>query len=840
MALRAETFANDAPMQNATPEQRQKALTPYSVATHNCVIELLQPKGQNPYAIFIVKESEAITYSYERNTDDPRIAHTLNVKLDEYGNVLESATVVYPRLQPNAALPLETQQAQNQTHIIYTRNRFTNDIDTSDAYRLRLPSETATYELKGVTKSGTLYEVSNFTDILDSAVEVEYQQIDTNPIPGNPQKRLIEHACTLYRSNNLLSALPLHGLESLALPFESYQLAYTPHLLTAIYADKADASLMLEGKFTPFNGDGNWWIRSGTTQFIEASESTLNAQNRFYMPVSYIDPFGAITKVRYYRDYFLFIEETEDALGNIQKVAEFNFRTLSPKRMQDINGNFSEVIVDELGMVKALAVFGKGNEADDLTGLNEFASDTENAQINDFFQAPTSTELATLGKSLLQHATARFVYDFEAYKTSSKPVVVAAIAREEHYQKNHDSPVQLSFEYSNGLGQVVMQKSQAEPGLAKQAVVNADGAYQLTEINTATLDPKQLRWIGNGRTILNNKGNAVKQYEPYFSVTHHYEDLKELVETGVTPLMYYDAAGRLIKTELPNGTLSRTEFDAWQQALYDPNDTILESEWYRKRSNRLMDDELIAAGKDPAKEQQAANQAAKHANTPAIQHLDTLGRPVLSVEHNKHPQVNVDEFYLTRVHLDIEGILRQVVDARGNTVMRYQHDMLGNKIYQNSMDAGQRWLLINSLGMPLRTWDERNHEFQYFYDSLHRPTQSKVMGGDGDTPLNHIVERVFYGENEPNAEQKNLRGQVVKLYDTGGVIETPEYDFKGQPLSTTRKLFKDYKSVANWIDANLVNDLEADIYTFSTETDALGRITRQTGAGRQHNNPGLQ
>ncbi len=56
----------------------------------------------------------------------------------------------------------------------------------------------------------------------------------------------------------------------------------------------------------------------------------------------------------------------------------------------------------------------------------------------------------------------------------------------------------------------------------------------------------------------------------------------------------------------------------------------------------------------------------------------------------------------------------------------------------------------------------------------------------------------------------------------------PEYNFKGQPVFTTRKLYKDYKSVANWIDANLVPDLENDDFTFTTETDALGRITRQT------------
>lgn len=828
MSLRAEVFAHDALALNPTSEQRRKAVTPYSVATHNCVIELIQPKGNNPYAIFIVKESEAITYSYERNSEDPRTAHSLNIKLDEYGNILESASVVYPRRQVDTTLPAPAQQAQSQTLITYTRNRFTNDIVTTETYRLRLPSTTETYELKGIAKSGALYGIKDFETILDTATTLEYQQLDTNPASGTPHKRLIEQVSTLYRANNLTSALPLHKLESLALPFESYQLAYTPNLLTGIYGGKVDAPLMLEGQFTQFGGDENWWIRSGTIHYIDATENALDAQNRFYVPVSYIDPFGAQSKVRYYSDYFLFIEEIEDAVGNTQKVEQFNFRTLSPRRMQDANGNFSEVLVDELGLVKALAVFGKGNEADDLEGLSESASDEETTQIENFFQAPASDVLVAQGKDLLQHATARFVYDLNTYRNSGKPVAVASILREEHFQKNHNSPIQLSFEYSNGLGQVVMKKAQAEPGKAKQVTVQADGTYTVAEVDTSALIPKQLRWIGNGRTVLNNKGNSVKQYEPYFSVTHQFEDVKELVESGVTPLFYYDAPGRLIKTDLPDGTFSRTEFDSWKQIIHDQNDTVLESEWYRKRSGHLIDAELLAEGKDPDKEKSAAEQAAKHAHTPLTQHFDSLGRPILSVEHNRSISNGADEFYHTSVSLDIEGNLRKVTDARSNVVMQYKYDMLGNKVYQKSMDAGQRWLLINVLGKPLRTWGERDHEFQYYYDLLHRPTYSKVRGGDGGLMLNHIFERIFYGEDEPDPQLKNLRGQVVKHFDTGGVIETPEYDFKGQPKATTRKLFKDYKGVANWLDANLATDLETDSFTFATETDALGRITKQT------------
>lgn len=836
MALRSEVFALDAAKLGSTPEVRKKELTPFSVSTYNCEIELLQPKGKNRHAVFIVKESEAITYSYERNPEDPRIAHNLNIKLDEYGNVLESASVVYPRKSIDASLPIETQQEQSKTVILYTQNQFTNDVFAENTHCLRLPSEVKTFELKGVQKSNLFYSIADFKDILSDAKSdtALYHELDKAISQDKAQKRVIEHVRSIYYRNDLTGALPLHQLESLAFPFESYQLAYTPELIEDIFDTKVNTDLLMEGKFMNSEGDDDWWVRSGTTHFIEPGEYQEHAKDRFYCPVFYEDPYGAITKVKYYGNYFLFVEETEEALGNKTGVAAFNFRTLTPKRMQDMNGNYSEAISDELGLVKAVALLGKGDEADDLLGLTEITDEAEEELIKHFFQAPTSIELTSIGKNLLKHATSRFVYDFETYSQLKQPAVVAAITREQHHQKNADSPVQLGFEYSNGIGEVIMKKLQAAPGKAKQVIIETDNQISINEIDTSLSLPEELRWIGNGRTINNNKGNAVKQYEPYFSVSWRYEDHKELVETGVTPLMYYDALGRLTQTENPDGTFSKMEFDSWKQTIYDANDTVLESSWYQNRIHRLIDTSLIETGKDPDKEKQAAIQAAKHANTPNVLHVDTLGRPVLSIDHNKDIR-GEDVFYHTQTLLDTEGNLRAVTDARGNTVMRYKYDMLGNSVYQNSMDAGQRWLLTNILSSPLRTWDERNHEFRYFYDILQRPTHSQVIGGDGPTPLNHIFDRVIYGEslltenrsNEEALQSRNVLGQVIQHYDTGGLMDTPNFDFKGQPLFTTRRLFKKYKEVANWIDTNLINDLEEPEFTFTTETDALGRISQQ-------------
>ncbi|MBP9881834.1 MAG: hypothetical protein KBF32_00435 [Chitinophagales bacterium] len=870
MALRSETFAKDAIKYGNTPAAIQKELTPISVATHNCLIELLQPKGNNKHAIFVVKESEAIAYSYERNSEDPRITHSLNIKLDEYGNVLESASVVYPRIEAKilqvSLLPEETKEEQRKTIIIFTKNQFTNDVIDDDIHRLRLPSEIKTYQLKGVAKADTYYSTTDFTDILSDAKSdtAFYHELNKALVGSKAQKRLIEHIRSTYYRNLLTGALPLHNLESLALPFESYQLAYTPELVTYIFGAKVNAALLTEGKFTNSEGDSNWWVRSGTTQFKAIAENQSDAQDRFYAPISYTDPYGAITKVKYYSNYFLFIKETEDVLGNRSSVDLFNFRTLSPKRMKDINGNLSEAISDELGLIKAVAVMGKGNEADEHTGITEITDAAELTLVTNYFSAPDSVQLTNIGKQLLNHATARFVYELDEYNKIEEankqhvengepekvkplpPAVIASITRETHFRMPNgipnpvESKVQIAFEYSNGIGEVVMKKVQAEPGLAKELVVNPGSTITINEINTATAVPKQLRWIGNGRTIKSNKGNVVKQYEPYFSVCWHFEDYKELVEAGVTPVMFYDAVGRLIKTKMPDDTFSKVEFDSWRQMIYDANDTVKDSDWYTKR--------IGLPANDP--EREAAVKAAAHYNTASQLHFDTLGRPVLQVENNGKDSLNVDILFKTKIELDAEGNLLKVTDARelpennnkGNPVMQYKYDMLGNLVYQSSKDAGQRWLLNNILSKPLRTWDERKHEFQYLYDIAQRPTHSKVLGGDGPAPLDNIFDRVMYGEslltgirtdanrfNEAALQTRNILGQVIQHYDTAGIVDTPNYDFKGQPLTTTRKLFKKYKEVANWIDSNLVNDLEPGTgFTFATQTDALGRITQQT------------
>src|SRR5262249_40041926 len=131
-------------------------------------------------------------------------------------------------------------------------------------------------------------------------------------------------------------------------------------------------------------------------------------------------------------------------------------------------------------------------------------------------------------------------------------------------------------------------------------------------------------------------------------------------------------------------------------------------------------------------EQSAAQKTGSYADTPAIAHMDSLGRTFLTVAHNRVPRRGalVDEFYRTAVVYGIEGNQRDVIDAMDRVVMLYDYNMLGSRIRSMSMDGGQRWMLGDVAGQPMRAWDGRGHEFRTEYDQLHRPVRQFVRGTD--------------------------------------------------------------------------------------------------------------
>ena len=879
LVLRQEIFALDAPEVGATEAERQRQMTPYSVATHSCHIQLVQPRGPNPHAVFLVTESEAVTFDYERSPDDPRIAHSLNLEIDEIGNVLEAASVVYGRDPAQAAAAFDAisdavtdfsgfdeqqrlqaafanalsraEATQTRTYMTVSRNAFTNDIDTPTAWRTRALAETEQFEITGLFPAGVLFTVDELRGALSDAFSTEIPY-DAQPA-GGVERRRIEHQRKLYYDEGLIGPLPLGQIASHGLAFQGQSCAFTPALLTALYGARiADPeTIMPEGRYLHSEGDANWWIPTGTARYLDPDESIVDVRARFFTTRGHIDPFGSETTVSYHQDYFLFLEQIADAVGNTTRAEAFDFRLLTPVLLRDPNDNLTAIVLDELGLVKAQAILGKDLDqdgmaelemSDDLDGI-EADGIAETGTVAAFLASEDSVLLDGLARQLLQHATTRFVYDLDAWRARREPAVAVTIVREEHHRANPAARLLLTYEHTDGSGAVAMTKVQAEPGPARSVTVNPDNTFSFVDVDTAAMAPPRLRWVGNGRLVLNNKGNPVKQYEPYFSVTPRYETQPELVESGVTAVFTYDPPGRLIRTDFPDGTHTRTDFDAWSSTSYDPNDAVLESDWHANRIGNLIDEELLEQGRDPQREHAAAAGAAAHADTPGTVLLDALGRGVLALDHNGFDILDRGLLFPTTIVLDVEGNTREVIDARGNTVMSFGYDMSGRRLTEAGMDAGQRWALANVMGNPLRRWDERGHVLSFSYDALQRPLTEHVAGGDGPAPLDNVVMRSFYGENQPSDRLLNLRGKLHRRWDTGGGEEWTAYDGKGNLLEASRRFAADYRTLVDW-SGDLETPLETEAHVTRHAYDAINRPITTTApdgslTARRYNEAGL-
>ncbi|MGH8572525.1 MAG: SpvB/TcaC N-terminal domain-containing protein, partial [Gammaproteobacteria bacterium] len=447
---------------------------------------------------------------------------------------------------------------QSQIFITYTENGVTNPINDiaaqPDDYRTPLPSESRTYELTGPTLPAgqSRFTLAEMLTAGTGAAPIAYEQSPTSAVL---QKRLIEHMRTLYRPDDLgaaqndpLALLPLGTVEPLALPGESYKLAFTPGLLSGVYGGRVtDPMLEAEGRYVHSEGDANWWIPSGRIFFSPGSADTpapelAHARQRFFLPHRYRDPFHtdqlSTETVVTYDDHRLLVLETLDALGNTVR-AQNDYRVLAPRLMADPNGNRSEVAFDALGMVVATAVKGKlGQNLGDL--LEDFDLDPPLAVLQAFVADPQGQAASLLGK-----ATTRIVYDLDRYPRSGQPPFAVTLARETHFADPGGAltKIQISFSYSDGFGREIQKKIQAERGDAPQRgpdVTLPGGDVQPGAlVRDANGKPVQAdtmqRWVGSGRTVFNNKGKPVRQYEPFFSSTHLYEEEREMTDTGVSP-----------------------------------------------------------------------------------------------------------------------------------------------------------------------------------------------------------------------------------------------------------------------------------------------------------------
>lgn len=810
--LHTEVFANDGGADSANP---------YAVTDANFAMDVVQPaQGRHP-AVVMVLPGESVSWQYERDVVDPRVTHSIPLAVDKYGTVLAAATVGYPRrgeavlpmLSSDEAAAIRAAQA-NMTVTVATTEVTHVDTDPS-MLRLAVPIRSSTYEVTGLAAPSftglsvltnqppdrvALLSKSAIEPVLALAGTTNDLAYHETPTSGHLQRRLLERTEHTYYNDALSGALTLGAVGTRAIPYETRMAAFTPAMLDTIFTsdevgDTASASnelLATRGGYV--YADGLWWARSGRMVF--------DAEH-FYLPTEAHDPFGNVATVEYDETHHLFATKTTDPVGNIVEAA-YDTRLLAPHTITDPNGNRTHVRFDTLGRVVEVYVIGK---------IGESVGDV----------LPTAVGEGVWGQ--------RIEYFESSWMDDTVPVHARVRVRE--IAAYADSRCQESVVYSDGFGRELVTKMRCESASGSTAA----------------------RWIGTGRTVYNNKGKPVKKYEPYFCASGDYDpEGEDLHDHGVTPVLHYDPLGRVVRTDLPDGTFTHVEFDAWCETNWDANDNVTGSRWATDRTGT----HVTAADAD------ALAKAASHASTPTITHADALGRPVAMVAL---PTSATDATrYVTRVELDVQGQQRKVVDALGRLVQWSGFDMLGRALWTRAMDAAGtqpaadvadtalHGLLTDAttpmkvtrsigdtLGKPLVKWTERGARFVDEYDVARRLTKVTVTTPTESGPATAVTEYLLYGESlgDTTAREKNLRGCVWRVYDGAGLAESTAHDYRGQLIESSRRLLKAHKGTVDWSEVAAAatdtareaaeNDvLLGERFVTQTAFDALGRPVEHT------------
>ncbi|WP_299518806.1 SpvB/TcaC N-terminal domain-containing protein [uncultured Serinicoccus sp.] len=891
--LRREVYALD---------QTDRADRPYLVEERSHGVRMVQPRHFGAHAVMHPLDDQQLTIHYDRSSSivaggmlvpdgtpgaeellDPRIEHSFALETDDVGNVVKSAAVAYARRYVDPALPQPIQHVQAQPLVTATEIDTTDRIDQADAHRTPVACETRTYELTGYAPANPdgLFQTDDLVGtgvggrpvFLTDGEDVDPAQVP----PAGRRRRLIGRERVRFRADDLSGPLGLGQLGRRALPDVTETLALTPMLVTKAFDGRVDDALLVGDGADPAGGyvhsldrDGvanpGWWVSSPRVFYTDDGAATTaaelaQAEEHFFLPRRTRDTFhrpAASTEgIVHYDEHDFVVVSSVDAAGNEVTAGEraadgtvtpaIDYRMLQPRIVTDPNRNRTEFAFDALGRVAAIAVAGTTEEGGTVGDAlpADFDPDLTDARLDELIADPAGVAAA----STLGTATQRLISDPRAVSRSGGGAAVWTLALSRRVHAAADDPVPTSFEvalsYADGLAQEVQRKQLVEPGPVPRrapdgsVVLDADGHPEQTD-GAATP-----RWVASGWRVLNNKGQAVREYEPFFTDRHAFEFD---VRVGVSPILCRDPIGRVVATMFPDQSWSKVVVSPWSTQLWDAGDTVKIADptsdadvgpllarlpprevfptWFAQRAGGAMGPHELAA----------AERSRIHAATPSVEHGDPLGRVVLTVAHNRTRYSDtpaappMEELLATRAVLDVLGRQQQVFDALGREVVRYVTDLAGAELHSSSMEAGRRWFLRDAAGADFCTWDDRDHQMRTLRDVLRRAVETRVVREGAD---DIVLTRTTYGEGLLAPEDTNHRTRVAETRDQAGLVTMESYDFKGNPLFSSRRTAVSVNTGGvqspahrGTVDWSAAVKLSTERYRSTARYDALDRVVQ--------------
>ena len=759
---------------------------PFGVVQNSWRVRRTQPALDGALAAFAAVLSETLEAAYEQVGGDPRVVHRLTLDTDEYDQIVREAEVAYPRRAGHAL----DAPAQGQLLARIHQHALVN-VDGNERFELGLDIDDRDFELLGVVPGqGQLltHERLSAADVASALAHPYHHHED--PPPGVTARLLAWHQ-SIYWNETRDAALPLGQVGGLSLLHHEEDGCFAPELIADTFGTRVDDARLAAVGYQL--RDGLWWRPDGVQRY--------GPPLRFSLLAAKESAGGGQTTFEYDAYAIALIAET-DALGN-RAQAEIDYHQIAPARITDLNGNIHAAEYDPLGVIIATTTLGHVGE--DSWGFDELVAAAHG----------TTAEVIAQPALFLGGAASFTHYDLDAWRLHGTPPVVVALTAENLLHDGHggtpQARIQVGVKYLDGLGRVVQEKMLVDPGPAIQR--GADGSVVVDPAGRPVPAASETRWRVSGHVVYDRKNQAALTYEPYFSPTWAYEDDSVLARFGVGTVTRYDAVGRTVGQNLPDGTFTRVVYGAWSREEADANDTVMESAWRAVREAR-----------PPADPERQALEATKpHAGTSTQICFDPAGREVASLRRGGAAGDQRRETLLGGT-----GLPLAMIDPRGLTAFSYQRDMSGRQLFVRSVDAGEKWTLLDVKDRIVQNWDGRGVELVTGYDLLDRPVARHVRG----LGLDHRVEEWVYGENVPDAAARNLRGRLVAVRDQAGEVTLDRYDPAGELLSESRRLRTDLDGEPDWSGPVA---LDSEMHTCERYVDALGRprtVTMADGTRR--------
>jgi hypothetical protein len=602
---------------------------PYSVQEHRYLVREVRPRGElYAAAVLLPLALETISYQYERCVDDPLCRHDVTLRWNAYGLPTHALTISYARRRTAADAPPFTDpdeqqwwrdahdEAQQFFYLSETRARFINLDEDPQHWRLGLPWEQRSNAL--VLPKGTLQSRLNPKEVSYKTLAEHHNSPEWNELRvltgQSIQRYLKTEDGTVWPDD------PDKGsadFEALAGPVEVAQMDKTAldaySILPPPFNILAELDiigykpmpLLFE---TPSPTDDLWSACYGYAEY--------DRLDGFYKVRKYHEtPSHGVTKAQY-DPYCLAIISVELPDGCTTRI-EYDYHALQPLRIIDANDNVQEAIYEPSGQPLAISFYGTENGSTAGFGqlsdydrpedyrpdpaidnppaavqdaastlrkdlfswmgqLPPFASETaewRDAWIADGYVLPSGHIRASARQRLRQRSPLTMAEQAlsRLIDTVHREPVHSVILSADRYPNDREpAQIQIVKACVDGFGRALQTQQRVEPGLAYAVAADGSLIVDRGELREEFADP---RWRISERVDYNNKGQAVRQYRPFFANTHHYVNDQSLRELGYFDQLFYDVPGRPIKLINAKGHFSRETYHPWYHVSEDFNDT---------------------------------------------------------------------------------------------------------------------------------------------------------------------------------------------------------------------------------------------------------------------------